>query len=136
MLRPPTSFAILTAGPGVQMLVCEKATGRVIHVHNGVIQGTALDVAVNFFNERGLLGIALHPNFPVNGFVYVYYTPSSTGLDTSVSGSLLQHRVERYTWNGATLGANAMISPTFKSRFAQPSSRAPMPGANESSTVL
>src|SRR5262245_3710717 len=29
-----------------------------------------------------------------------------------------------------------MISPTLRSRFAQPSSRAPMPGANESSTVL
>src|SRR6185503_1623608 len=38
--------------------------------------------------------------------------------------------------NGATLGANAMISPTFRSRFAQPSSRAPIPGANELSTVL
>jgi glucose/arabinose dehydrogenase len=103
-LMAPTSFAILTAGPGVQMLVCEKATGRVIHVHNGVIQGTALDVAVNYLSERGLLGIALHPNFPVNGFVYVYYTPSSTASDTQVSGSLLEHRVERYTWNGATLG--------------------------------
>jgi hypothetical protein len=42
----------------------------------------------------------------------------------------------RISENGATLGANAMISPTFRSRFAQPSSRAPMPGANESSTVL
>src|SRR6185437_17144049 len=28
-----------------------------------------------------------------------------------------------------------IITPTFRSRFGQPSSRRPMPGANESSTV-
>ena len=104
-LSGPTSFAILPAGPGVHMLVCEKATGRVIHVHDGEIQGTALDVAVNFLSERGLLGIALHPNFAVNGFAYVYYTPSSTASDNQGSNSLLEHRVDRYTWNGTTLGA-------------------------------
>ena len=32
-------------------------------------------------------------------------------------------------------GASATIAPTFRSRLAQPSSRWPMPGANESSTV-
>ena len=36
---------------------------------------------------------------------------------------------------GGRLGASAMIAPTSRSRFAQPSSRRPMPGAKESSTV-
>jgi hypothetical protein len=31
---------------------------------------------------------------------------------------------------GLTVGAEATIAPTFRSRFAQPSSRLPMPGAN------
>ena len=32
-------------------------------------------------------------------------------------------------------GDSATIAPTFRSRFAQPSSRLPIPGANELSTV-
>ena len=34
-----------------------------------------------------------------------------------------------------TAGDNAMIAPTFRSRFGHPSSRLPMPGAKELSTV-
>lgn len=104
-LSRPTTFAILPQGPELDMLVCEKPTGRVIWMRNGLIQGTALDVAVNFNSERGLLGIALHPDFANNGFVYVYYTASSTGVDTELSSAVLEHRVERYTWNGSTLAA-------------------------------
>ena len=37
--------------------------------------------------------------------------------------------------NGLRFGASDTIAPTFRSRLAQPSSRRPMPGANESSTV-
>ena len=37
--------------------------------------------------------------------------------------------------NGDRSGASEMIAPTLRSRFGQPSSRLPMPGANESSTV-
>jgi hypothetical protein len=32
-------------------------------------------------------------------------------------------------------GDNPTIAPTFRSRFAHPSNRRPIPGANESSTV-
>ena len=37
--------------------------------------------------------------------------------------------------NGLRFGARDTIAPTFRSRLAQPSSRLPMPGANELSTV-
>lgn len=30
-------------------------------------------------NERGLLGLAFHPNYKTNGYFYVYYTQSSNG---------------------------------------------------------
>src|SRR5687768_10261604 len=53
-LSQPVSLAFI--GPS-QMLVVEKATGRVQHVVNGAIQGTAVDLAVNSASERGLLGI-------------------------------------------------------------------------------
>ena len=54
------------------MLVLEKNTGRVLFIVNGSIVSVALDLAVNFASERGLLGIALDPGFANNGFVYLY----------------------------------------------------------------
>jgi glucose/arabinose dehydrogenase len=91
-------------GPN-DMLVLEKSTGRVRRVVDGTVTGTALDLAVNFASERGLLGIALHPNFAVNHFVYLYWTQSNTGADSGVLSEvpLLGNRVDRFVWDGSTL---------------------------------
>jgi glucose/arabinose dehydrogenase len=104
-LDQPTSMAFLGAN---DFLVLEKATGKVQHVVNGTVVGTALDLAVNNGSERGLLGIALHPNFATNGQVYLYWTESTTGADTDVLANtpLLGNRVDRFTWNGSTLTFN------------------------------
>src|SRR6266542_375543 len=123
-LELPTSIAFI--GPN-DMLVLEKNTGRVLRVTNGVVKGTALDLSVNNFSERGLLGIALHPSFPTIPHVYLYWTcRSATALDgdpftpeerecsnanmtgLSDSGDVLQvpllgNRVDRFVWNGSTL---------------------------------
>jgi glucose/arabinose dehydrogenase len=101
-LVAPTSMAFLGAN---DLLVLEKSTGLVKRVTNGAVAGTALDLAVNSASERGLLGIALHPRFPVAPFVYLYWTESSTGADTTVIGDvpLLGNRVDRFIWNGSTL---------------------------------
>ena len=101
-LNLPTTMAFLGAG---DMLVLEKNTGTVQRVVNGVVQGTVLDLAVNFGSERGLLGIALHPEFPADPGVYLYWTESTTGGDTNVLSAtpLLGNRVDRYEWNGAAL---------------------------------
>ena len=70
-------------------------------VVNGVLQpGEVLDVAVNNASERGLLGIAIHPNFPSTPFVYLYFTQSNTSSDTSGSAAALANRVYRYLWMG------------------------------------
>src|SRR5207247_4219200 len=79
-LDQPTSMAFL--GPG-DFLILEKATGKVKHVVNGAVVGTALDLAVNSASERGLLGIALQPDFAHTHGAYLYWTQSSTGTDTS-----------------------------------------------------
>src|SRR5262245_6768447 len=77
-LDQPTTMAFLGAN---DFFVLEKATGQVKRVVNGAVQSTVLDLAVNSGSERGLLGIALHPNFPE---VYLFWTESSTGADTAV----------------------------------------------------
>jgi glucose/arabinose dehydrogenase len=101
-LVTPTSMAFLGAS---DLLVIEKNTGRVQRIVNGQIGGTVLDLAVNFGSERGLLGIALHPSFPLNPGVYLYWTESSTGADTGVLANtpLLGNRVDRFVWDGASL---------------------------------
>ncbi len=87
-------------------LVLEKASGQVKRVVNGVVQpAPVLDLAVNSASERGLLSLALHPNFPATPWVYVRWTESSTGADTNVTLNvpLLGNRVDRFVWDGSTL---------------------------------
>lgn len=109
-LSAPTCMAFL--GPN-DFFINEKATGRVKRVVNGAVTATVLDLPVNSSSERGLLGIALHPNFPTNPSVYLYWTESSTGADSTVvtevgnpSSSFLPatpqplgNRVDRFTWD-------------------------------------
>jgi glucose/arabinose dehydrogenase len=125
-LVTPSSLAFIGAN---DFLVLEKNTGKVVRVTNGVIQGTVLDLSVNNASERGLLGIALHPMFPVNPGVYLYWTCRSAAAqdgdpfrpeeqecsDTPAAmtgqpdtGDTLQvplrgNRVDRFEWNGFTL---------------------------------
>jgi glucose/arabinose dehydrogenase len=100
-LSQPTSMAFI--GPR-DILVLEKATGKVRRVSFGVLYtDPALDVPVHFLSERGLLGIAVDPDFPANRYVYIYYTESSTGTDTSGSSVPLGNRLYRYTYTDGAL---------------------------------
>ena len=78
-LNQPTSMAFL--GPN-DFLILEKATGKVKHVVNGVVS-TVLTLPVNFASERGLLGIALQPDFAHTHGVYLYWTQSQSGTVSS-----------------------------------------------------
>jgi aldose sugar dehydrogenase len=101
-LSQPTGLAFIGAN---DMLVNEKATGRVIRIRNGVVEGPVLDLAVNSNSERGLLGIALHRNFMVNGFVYLFWSETVSGMDSTSSTDvpLLGNRVDRFVWDGSEL---------------------------------
>lgn len=101
-LAQPIALAFI--GPD-DILVTEKATGQVKRVTGGVDMGAVLDLAVNSNSERGLLGIALHPDFPTTPWVYLFHTESSTGADTNVVADvpLLGNRVDRFVWDGTTL---------------------------------
>jgi glucose/arabinose dehydrogenase len=108
-LSLPTS--IVFVGPG-DMLVLEKATGRVRRAVGGVLQpAPVLDLAVNSASERGLLSIALHPQFPAVPHVFLFWTESSTGADSTGLSQvpLLGNRVDRFRWNGSTLTFDASL---------------------------
>ena len=121
-LNSPIGVAFLGRN---KMLVLEKDTGRVQLVADGAVTDTVLDLGVNSSSERGLLGIALHPRFPRNPGVYLYWTCRSSlmpvdpffpdeerCLDANMfaadSAELLQvpllgNRVDRFIWDGALL---------------------------------
>jgi glucose/arabinose dehydrogenase len=101
-LDQPTSMAFIGTN---DFLVLEKASGKVQRVVDGVLTATVLDLAVNSASERGLIGIALHPDFPANRGVYLYWTESSTGEDSTQLAEvpLLGNRVDRFVWDGAAL---------------------------------
>jgi glucose/arabinose dehydrogenase len=125
-LDQPTSMAFLGHN---DFFVLEKATGQVKRVVDGVVQNTVLDLAVNSGSERGLLGIALHPDFADNGFVYLYWTESTTGADTDVLSEtpLLGNRVDRFVWDGSMLTQDQNI---IRLRALQPAfEREPTPAA-------
>lgn len=76
--------------------------GRVRVLHDGTLQATDfLDLTglVSTGGERGLLGLAFHPDYAVNGFVFVNFTEPSTGAT----------RIVRYTRSGANAG---QVDPT------------------------
>lgn len=122
-LNLPTTIAFVSA---TELFVLEKNTGTVQYVVDGVVDHTALDLAVNNFSERGLLGIALDPDFESNNFAYLYWSciappppaenpffPTQTECeDTPELGAdsgdvlavpLLGNRVDRFVWDGETL---------------------------------
>jgi glucose/arabinose dehydrogenase len=101
-LALPTTMAFLGQD---DIFVLEKSTGRVQRVRGGDIESTVLDLNVNNASERGLLGVALHPEFPTPPWVYLYWTESISDADTIELNetSLLGNRVDRFAWNGTTL---------------------------------
>jgi glucose/arabinose dehydrogenase len=101
-LQMPTTMAFLGSN---DFLVLEKATGKVQRVMSGSLHSTVLDLDVNSASERGLLGIALDPQFSSMPFVYLYWTESTTGEDSTVLSEtpVLGNRVDRFLWDGAAL---------------------------------
>lgn len=120
-LNQPTTMAFLGAN---DILLLEKATGRVQRARNGAVEATVLDLPVNSASERGLLGIALHPDFPANPGVYLFWTESSTGADSTALAEvpLLGNRVDRFVWDGSslTLDRNIVRLRAFQADAGQP----------------
>jgi glucose/arabinose dehydrogenase len=70
------------AGDGSGRLFVVEQPGRIRIIQNGVLlPGSFLDITskVAFGGERGLLGLAFHPYYRINGRFYVNYTRAGDG---------------------------------------------------------
>lgn len=80
------AVAVRNAGDGSNRLFVVEQGGRIKIIDNGVTLATPflnIDPLTNGSGEQGLLGLAFHPNYAVNGYFYVYYT--NTSGDTIVA---------------------------------------------------
>jgi glucose/arabinose dehydrogenase len=94
-LSAPTAF--IEAPDGRIFVTEQKGDLRVITADGILLSTPAIDLVVDSIIERGLLGIALDPNFTTNGFVYLYYTVPAT------QSTPVHNRVSRFTLTGDVL---------------------------------
>ena len=101
-LSNPTAIAL---HPDGRVFVCQQ-TGELRVIKNGAVLPTPFTtLPVDSAGERGLLGVAVDPNYATNHFVYVYYTATTPAT---------HNRVSRFTANAsnedvAVTGSEAVL---------------------------
>ncbi len=89
---------VMVCAPDGRIFVCEQE-GKLRIIKNGNLLSTpavTVQTAVYLshfgsYSERGLIGLALDPDFETNNYIYLYYTVNSSGI---------HNRVSRFTMNG------------------------------------
>ena len=96
----PSALAFAQDG---RVFYTEKNTGRIRVIAEGTLLAEPFaTVPVNYADDRGLLGIALHPEFEQNNRVYVFYTRSDTGQTTRDPQAVIDNRVVYFVADGNT----------------------------------
>ncbi len=114
-LTGPTT---ITFAPDGRMFIGQK-DGRVRVFENGVLLPTDfIDISseVNNYWDRGLLGIAIHPDFPTTPYVYLLYTYDPPGTTDNGSGArvsrLLRVTADPNNTNVALPGSGVVLLGT------------------------
>ena len=85
------------AGDGTRRLFVVEQTGAIKIVQGGQVLATPfLDISagITCCRERGLLGLAFHPDYERNGFLYVNYTRISDGATVVARRPGADHRTD------------------------------------------
>jgi glucose/arabinose dehydrogenase len=96
----PTAMAF---APDGRVFVAQQSGALRVIKNNMLLSQPFVSLSVNSSGERGLLGVAFDPNFASNGFVYVYYTTST---------SPVHNRLSRFTASAANPDVAAAGSET------------------------
>ncbi|WP_425803050.1 PQQ-dependent sugar dehydrogenase [Desulfitobacterium sp. Sab5] len=83
---PTVLKTAILPGDSIERLFIATQTGEIFYIGNGVI-GTFLDIRPQIiklgassrgYDERGLIGLAFHPEFYYNGLFYLHYSVAGT----------------------------------------------------------
>jgi glucose/arabinose dehydrogenase len=97
-LSDPTAMALSRDG---RIFVCEQG-GALRVIKNGqLLARPFVSLAVDSRGERGLLGVALHPDFPATPYVYVYFTATKPQI---------HNRLSRFTARGDRAAARSGVT--------------------------
>ncbi len=101
-LTAPTG---LTVAPDGRLFVTEQGGSLRVVKDGALLPAPFVSVTTDASGERGLLGVALDPDFAANQFVYVYYTVPAAG------GRPAFNRVSRFTASGdaAVAGSETVL---------------------------
>ncbi len=103
-------------GDNTRLFILEQP-GRIRLVHNGILLTTPfLDITgeVSYGGERGLLGLAFHPDYANNGYFYIDYTRSSPVND----GATVVARFQVSSDSNVALAASESIILTQSQPYA------------------
>lgn len=106
--------AIVNAGDSRLFVVQRGGVIRILNA-NGTVNATAflnITTLISSGGERGLLGLAFHPDYATNGYFYVNYTQVSTGATV----------IARYTVNSTDPDVADTSSALVLLTIAQPAS--------------
>jgi len=93
---------VMAFAPDGRIFVAQQNGNLWVIKDNAKLATPFIDLTVNSSGERGLIGIALDPDFSINNYLYLYYT---------VPGASAHNRISRFTANGdvAETGSELII---------------------------
>jgi hypothetical protein len=104
---PTVVKTTILPGDREETLIIATQVGEIFYIGNGFI-GTFLDIrplilklgaSGGKYDERGLLGLAFHPNFYYNGLFYLHYSVAGTQGPGALSGPFIPNPCDPGTLN-------------------------------------
>ncbi|UVI33458.1 PQQ-dependent sugar dehydrogenase [Paenibacillus spongiae] len=95
---PTVLKTTILPGDSIESLLIATQVGEIFYIRNEAIR-TFLDISPRIiklgassggYDERGLLGLAFHPDFYYNGFFYLHYSVAGTQGPGALSGAPLE----------------------------------------------
>jgi len=102
-LSSPTAFTFTPDGSDIFIT---QQGGKLRLIQNGVlVTDPVVTLTVNNTGERGLIGVAVHPDYASNHYVYLYYT-----VPAGAERSAAFNKIVRITVNGTTMAAGSLVT--------------------------
>jgi glucose/arabinose dehydrogenase len=96
-----TNATAFAQAPDGRLFIAQQ-TGelRLANADGSLLAAPLLRLVVDANGERGLIGVALHPDFASNGFVYLHYTTPAGGT---------HNRISRFTVSGDGVSGSEQV---------------------------